>query len=107
DVPVRKAFLKDGGVLFMDLKPAKYYARIILDLNENGVWDTGNYAEKLQPEEVFYYPKEFDIKQNWQVEEYWNVNETPLPKQKPLDITKNKPKEVTQKNRDYRNEGRR
>lgn len=107
DVPVRKAFLKDGGVLFMDLKPAKYYARIILDLNENGVWDTGNYAEKLQPEEVFYYPKEFDIKQNWQVEEYWNVNETPLPKQKPLDITKNKPREVTQKNRDYRNEGRR
>jgi len=107
DAPIRKAVLKDGGVLFMDLKPAKYYARIILDRNENGVWGTGNYAEKLQPEEVFYYPKEFDIKQNWQVEEYWNVNETPLPNQKPLDITKNKPKEVTQRNRDYRNEGRR
>lgn len=104
DAPVRKAKVKDGGVLFMDLKPDKYYARIVIDTNGNGVWDTGNYIEKRQPEEVYYSPKMYEIMQNWQVEETWNVNSTPLAKQKPLEITKNKPKETTKKKRNYKDE---
>ena len=106
DQPVRKAKVKDGGVLFMDLKPDKYYARLVLDVNGNGVWDTGKYAEKRFPETVYYCPKPFNIMQNWQVEETWDVQATPLTRQKPLDITKNKPKEATQKKRDYKNEGK-
>lgn len=104
DAPVRKAKVKDGGVLFMDLKPDKYYARIVIDTNGNGVWDTGNYIEKRQPEEVYYSPKMYEIMQNWQVEETWNVNSTPLAKQMPLEITKNKPKEATKKKRNYKDE---
>ncbi|MCD7849117.1 MAG: Ig-like domain-containing protein [Parabacteroides sp.] len=104
DAPVRKAKVKDGGVLFMDLRPDKYYARIVLDTNDNGVWDTGNYAEKRQPETVYYSPKMYEVMQNWQVEETWNVTSTPLAKQKPLEITKNKPKEVTKKKRNYKDE---
>lgn len=104
DAPVRKAKVKDGGALFMDLKPDKYYARIVIDTNGNGVWDTGNYAEKRQPETVYYSPKMYEIMQNWQVEETWDVNSTPLSKQKPLEITKNKPKEVTKKKRNYKDE---
>ena len=42
----------------MDLKPDKYYARIVIDTNGNGVWDTGNYIEKRQPEEVYYSPND-------------------------------------------------
>ena len=30
---------------------------------------------------------------------------TPMKRQKPIDITKNKPKELTKKKRDYKNEG--
>lgn len=106
DQPVRKAKVKDGGVLFMDLKPDKYYARLVIDANGNGVWDTGNYADKRQPEKVYYYPKLFTIMQNWQVEETWNPTATPPNRQKPLEITKNKPEETTKKKRDYKNEGR-
>lgn len=106
DEPVRKARVKDGGVLFMDLKPDKYYARLVLDVNGNGMWDTGNYAEKRLPETVYYCPKPFNIMQNWQVEETWDVGAVPLTRQKPLEITKNKPKEATQKKRDYKNEGK-
>lgn len=105
DVPVRKVNVKNGGALFMDLKPDKYYARIVLDTNGNDQWDTGNYAAKRQPEEVFYSPKLYEIMQNWQVEETWDVKATPLDKQKPLEITKNKPKEVTKKKRNYKDEG--
>lgn len=106
DAPVRKAVVKDGGALFMDLKPEKYYARLVLDINGNGEWDTGSFAERRQPEEVFYCPKPFTILQNFQHEENWNIRETPWLKQKPLDITTNKPKETTKKKRDYREEGR-
>lgn len=105
DKPVRKSPVKDGGALFMDLKPDKYYARIVLDVNGNNEWDTGNYAAKRQPEEVYYYPGFFEIMQNWQIEQNWDVHATPVEKQKPLEITKNKPKEQTKKHRDYKNEG--
>lgn len=106
DQPIRKAKVKDGGVLFMNLKPDKYYARLVLDVNDNGIWDTGKYEDKRQPEVVFYYPRLFNIMQNWEVEETWNINATPLRRQKPMDITKNKPKELTKKKRDYKDEGR-
>lgn len=105
DAPIRKVKVKDGGALFMDLKPDKYYLRLVVDLNGNGKWDTGNYAAKRQPEEVFYSPVKYDVMQNWQVEETWDVKATPWAKQKPLEITKNKPKEATKKKRDYKNEG--
>lgn len=105
DAPIRKSKVKDGGVLFMDLKPDKYYARIVIDTNNNGKWDTGNYESKLQPEEVFYSPKRYEVMQNWDVEETWDVYATPVYQQKALEITKNKPKEVTKKKRNYKDEG--
>lgn len=98
DAPIRKAEVVDGGALFMDLKPDTYYARLILDRNNNGKWDTGNYEQKLQPEEVFYCPKPLEVMQNWEVEENWVVTAEPIEKQKPLDITKNKPKETAPRN---------
>ena len=107
DAPVRKAAVKDGGVLFMNLNPDKYYVRLIVDVNNNGVWDTGNYAEKLSPETVIYCSRMFEVMKNWEVEETWNVEDASFTKQKPLDITKNKPKEVTKQKRDHRDEGRR
>lgn len=106
DKPVRQAAVNNGGVLFMNLQPEKYYARLIVDLNNNGKWDTGNYAEKRQPEQVFYWPKLLTVMQNWEVEENWDINEVPADRQKPMEITKNKPQEAPTKNRDYRNEGR-
>lgn len=106
DQPVRKNWVTNGGVLFMNLNPDKYYARLVLDENANYKWDTGNYAEKRQPEVVIYYPNMFNIMKNWQVEETWDINSATFTKQKPLDITKNKPKEATKPKRDYRDEGR-
>lgn len=109
DVPVRKVPVKDGGALFWDLKPDKYYVRLVLDLNNNGQWDTGNYAEKRQPEEVFYMPKYFEIRSNWDLaeEQPWDFRSVPFAKQKLPDIIKNKPKEATKQKRNYKDEGQR
>jgi uncharacterized protein (DUF2141 family) len=106
DAPLRKATVKDGGALFINLLPNKYYARLIVDTNENGKWDTGNYADKLHPEEVYYSPVFYEIRANWKVDEPWNVLSRSLIKQKPMDITKNKPKDVTRPKRNYKEESK-
>ena len=106
DTPVRKSVVADGGALFMDLPPNKYYARLVIDANGNNKWDTGNYALGIQPEEVIYYPNTFDIMANFEIEQTWDTKALPAQKQKPMDITKNKPKEIVKKKRDHRNEGR-
>ena len=47
------------------LGPGEYQVRIVLDTNENGQWDTGNYLEKRQPEEVLYLDEPFELRANW------------------------------------------
>lgn len=96
DKPIRKARVIDNVAVFRDISPGTYYARITLDANNNGVWDTGDFSKGLQPETVCYLPKTLEIKANFEHEENsppWNVDISTLAKQKPLDITKQKPKD--------------
>lgn len=84
DQVVRTGKLENGSVTFFFLTPGKYYVRLFDDVNGNGVWDTGEYASKLPPEEMFYLNKVFELKQNWDHEtDLWNVYMDPLYKQKP------------------------
>lgn len=80
---------------FYFLQPnIKYYIRLFNDDNQNGVWDTGNYEAKRQPEEVFYFPKVWEMKANFEFEETWDVQDIPLDKQKLDEIKKQKPDEA-------------
>ena len=54
---------------FENLDPALYYIRIILDENNNGVWDTGDFLSRKTPEKVIYYPAQVELKPNWSLEE--------------------------------------
>jgi hypothetical protein len=58
---------------FDAIEPAKYTLRIIYDDNKNKVWDTGSFLEKRQSEEVIYFPKEIDVRANWDVEQPFNL----------------------------------
>jgi hypothetical protein len=100
DKPVKTTPLEDGELVFFDLKPGKYFLRYIDDENGNGIWDTGFYAEHMQPERVYYYPEHFEVKAWLDIEQAWNVKALPTEQQKPLDITKNKPKEKKQPPKD-------
>ena len=50
---------------FNTLRAGKYYLRLIEDANANGVYDTGNYLEKRQPERVIYYNELIDAPEGW------------------------------------------
>ena len=42
-----------------------YEIRILYDENQNGIWDTGNYWKKKQPEKVVSLNQKFNVKANW------------------------------------------
>ena len=54
--------------------PGKYTFRLIEDLNNNGVWDTGDFLKKRQPEPVFYYTNELEVRANWDFNEIFDLN---------------------------------
>lgn len=92
DKVVRQALTDASGVAeFLYLKPAKYYMRAYVDRNGNGQWDTGIYDQDLQPEPVYYNREVVECKAKWEATRQWNLTATPLYKQKPMAITKQKP----------------
>lgn len=58
---------------FALLQPEKYTLRVVYDDNLNKMWDAGNFLAKRQSEEVFYFPKEIDVRANWDVEQTVNL----------------------------------
>ena len=90
DKTVKRLTTTDGLAQFFYVTPGKYYARLFVDSNNNGVWDTGDYDTNRQPEAVFYYPEEIECKAKWDVTLNWNPTEKPLDQQKPDAIKKQK-----------------
>ena len=100
DKVVKSTKATNGHADFYFITPGTYYLRLFRDLNGNGIWDTGDYDQHLQPEPLYYYPSELALKAQWEITQDWNPTALPLAKQKPQKITKQKPdKEKTIKNR--------
>lgn len=89
---------------FFYLMPNTYYVRAFIDSNKNGIWDTGNFDEGLQPEDMYYFPKPIPIKVRMEIEQEWDPTSIPLNKQKAMEITKQKPdqeKKIQKRNQNY------
>ncbi len=69
---------EDSNYSFKLLDPGKYFLRLIKDKNNNDKWDTGNYLEKIQPEEVIYFPFELELRANWDLNESFNTTQNYL-----------------------------
>ena len=90
----KQAVTKENTADFYFLNPGtKYYIRLLADRNGNGIWDTGNYEKGIQPEKVYYFPKVWEMKANFEFEETWNIHEVPVDRQKLDEIKKQKPEQ--------------
>jgi len=99
---IQKEVLAENGVAhFKYVNPGKYYISALVDANGNGIWDTGNYDEDRQAESVFFYPREIECKEKWDITQNWNLTALPRFQQKPQAITKQKAD--TQKKQQNRN----
>jgi hypothetical protein len=54
---------------FKNIKQGKYRLRLIIDSNNNGIWNTGRYEQRLSAEPIIYYPGLILIKQNFEVDD--------------------------------------
>lgn len=63
----------DGKVEFNYLSPKEYLVKAIIDKNQNGKWDSGDYLQHIQPELVQYYEKEVNVRANWDIEINWKL----------------------------------
>jgi hypothetical protein len=53
--------------------PGEYEIRILYDSNNNGKWDPGSYAKKIQPEKVVALPRKITVRENWDNENEINL----------------------------------
>ena len=66
---VKSVYLKNSQKIeFNLLEPAEYTLRAIVDENGNGIWDTGNYLKKRQPEKIINHKSDDEkliLRANW------------------------------------------
>jgi uncharacterized protein (DUF2141 family) len=73
---------KNTTIDFNLIEPALYTLRAIYDENKNKEWDSGNYLEKRQAEEVVYFSKEIDVRANWDVNQVFDLSLPYIPEPK-------------------------
>lgn len=57
------------------LNPGNYKLKIIVDKNNNGVWDNGNLKKRQQPEDVYYSNQTITVKANWDIEQSIDIKQ--------------------------------
>jgi len=79
--PVYQKFTKESLIKFINLKPASYKLRILVDNNDNGFWDSSDFATETLSEDVYLYRKAGDkdvmtkinIRPMWEINENWDL----------------------------------
>lgn len=105
DVPVQQVVVINGLAKFVNVPEGSYYARLVIDKNNNGKFDPGSVVDHQQPEEVYYLNEVLQLRTNWSHEQHWDIHAVSLDAQKPKALIKNKPKEKAEKkskNEEYR-----
>jgi len=75
-VLLSKKYTIGETVKFDKLKPGNYNLRLVVDENNNGKWDTGDYFSKKQAEVILHYPQTVNIRAGWDTENIWEYDKT-------------------------------
>jgi uncharacterized protein (DUF2141 family) len=60
-----------GTCSFQNVEPGIYTLRVIVDENENGQWDIGDFKTKKKPEAIYYFENKIKLKANFQLSDLW------------------------------------
>lgn len=80
----REQYVQDSIVQFHYVKPGTYTLQMIIDENNNGSWDTGNFFKKIQPEPYLFNQEEILLNAYWDVKKTWDITKEVIIK-KPKD----------------------
>lgn len=85
--PAYQQYTNQSEIAFLNIKPGTYKLRILVDNNENGYWDSADFATETLAEDVFLFKKvgEKDImskinaRQMWEINENWDLTKEEQP----------------------------
>ena len=60
-------------ITFKSLKPGQYNLRILVDENENGIWDFADFADTIFAEPLFIFEKKIEVRPLWEIRETWKL----------------------------------
>jgi uncharacterized protein (DUF2141 family) len=64
---VQKEIHDEFDYNFYNVKPGNYLIRVIVDNNQNGIWDPGNVFKLKEPEDVYFFPEVISVRANWEI----------------------------------------
>ena len=71
----KEDFFSKSPYIINYIPAGEYTLYLIIDDNNNHIWDTGSFAIKQQPEKVYFYEKPVNIRTNWDLEVNWAISE--------------------------------
>lgn len=74
DEVLDEIYTTDSEFEFNYLMSGNYYFIILVDENENGHWDSGDFFTRKQPEESYIYPALINVRPLWDMNETWILN---------------------------------
>lgn len=72
-----KIITENQTVGFNFIPPNKFRVKAIYDTNANGIWDSGSFQDKYQPEGVVYINEIIKIRSNWDSNLSWDLTPDP------------------------------
>jgi uncharacterized protein (DUF2141 family) len=67
DGKILKEVLNKKDFLFEYLTDGEYKIRVVEDINQNKMWDQGDYRIKRMPENIYHHPEPIKLKPNWEI----------------------------------------
>jgi hypothetical protein len=62
------------SLVFENLIPGKYTARLIVDSNNDELWTNGKFITRRSPEIMHYFSSDITIRSGWDLEIEWNLD---------------------------------
>lgn len=70
----RKFTNSSSTLQFPLLIPKNHLIRVIIDENNNGKWDTGDFLKRVQPEQIIYYDEVLKVRSNFTYDQIISIN---------------------------------
>jgi len=74
-VVLEEYFYNTNLLKLKNISTGVYDIRLFFDRNNNLFWDSGSFTERYQPEKMYYYPEKITIRENWDLELEWIIEE--------------------------------
>lgn len=79
--PIYQKYTDLPDIKFVNLKPGSYRLRILVDNNDNGIWDSSDFNTETSAEDVYLFKKtgekeimsKVNIRPMWEINENWDL----------------------------------